>query len=239
MATSPILWRPRWNTYNPQPREGLTLDAGSDIVLASIHRRMASAAPAPLKSAPLQPQDWVRTARARLSKEGIEAVRVEVLARDLGVSKGSFYWHFRDREDLLNSMLTAWEDQERAWIEDATEGKRSAAARWALFVEHYSDVQCCRFEVGLRAWARRDDRVAVRVATMEKGRGIFIAEVLRDVGFAPRAAESWADHAQLVYLGWLDRSTRDPEFRFAGHGLGEYLSELVLAASARLPGRER
>jgi AcrR family transcriptional regulator len=231
--------QPLWNSYNPTLIERLTLVARSDIVLASIRRRMASAAPAPLKSAPLQPQDWVRAARARLSKDGIEAVRVEVLARDLGVSKGSFYWHFRDREDLLNSMLTAWEDQERAWIEEAAEGERSAAARWALLVEHCSDVPRCRLEVGLRAWARRDDRIAVRVAALEKGRGNFIAEVLQDVGFAPRAAQSWAELAQLVFLGWLDRSTRDPEFRLAGRGLGEYLSELVLAASARLPGKER
>jgi len=48
-----------------------------------------------------------------------------------------------------------------------------------------------------------------------------------------------ADLAQLVYLGWLDRSTRDAEFRLAGRGLGEFLSELVLAASARLPGVDR
>ncbi|MGH9712456.1 MAG: TetR/AcrR family transcriptional regulator [Candidatus Acidiferrales bacterium] len=200
---------------------------------------MASAAPAPQKSAPLQPQDWVRAACARLSKEGIEAVRIEVLARDLSVSKGSFYWHFRDRDELLNSMLATWEDQERHWIEDADEGERSAAARWALLVEHRSAPQRCRFEVGLRAWARRDDRVAVRVAAIENGQKDFIAKVLQDVGFAPRAAESWADHAQLVYLGWLDRSTRDAEFRLSGRGLGEFLSELVLAASARLPNKER
>jgi AcrR family transcriptional regulator len=200
---------------------------------------MASAAPAPIKPTPLQPLDWVRAAIARLSQEGIEAVRVEVLARDLRVSKGSFYWHFRDREDLLNSMLAQWEGDETAWLHQAAGGEKSAAARWATYVERSSEVQRCRFEAALRAWARCDDRVAVRVAIIEKGRREFIAEVLQDVGFAPRSAESWADLAQLVYLGWLDRSTRDAEFRLSGRGLGEFLSELVLAASARLPGMDR
>lgn len=200
---------------------------------------MASAAPAPLKPAPRQPHDWVRAASARLSQDGIDAVRVEVLARDLGVSKGSFYWHFRDREDLLNSLLTQWENQENAWLDDAAGGARSAAARWALFVERSSNAERCRFEAGLHAWAHRENRVAVRVAAVEKVRGNFIAEVLKDVGFAPRAAKSWADLVNLVYLGWLDRSTRDAEFRLARRGLGEFLSELVLAASARTPGADR
>src|SRR5271155_404861 len=52
-----------------------------------------------LKSSPLQPDDWIRAAFARLSTEGIESVRIELLARDLGVSKGSFYWHFQAGED--------------------------------------------------------------------------------------------------------------------------------------------
>jgi AcrR family transcriptional regulator len=200
---------------------------------------MASAAPAPLKHTALQPSDWIRAASSRLSQEGIEAVRVEVLARDLHVSKGSFYWHFRDREDLLNSMLLKWEEAETAWLHEATESERSAAARWATLVEHLASAHRCRFEAALRAWARRDDRVAVRVAAAEKARREFIANVLQDVGFAPPAASSWAELAQLMYLGWLDRSTRDAEFRLAGHGLGEFLSELILAASARLPASDR
>ena len=75
--------------------------------------------------------DWIRAATARLAQEGIEAVRVEVLARDLLVSKGSFYWHFRDREDLLNSVLSHWEGEEIAWLHEAAGGEKSAAARWA------------------------------------------------------------------------------------------------------------
>jgi AcrR family transcriptional regulator len=219
--------------------EHLTLAARLYNVQPSIRSRMASAAPAPLKPVPLQPLDWIRAATARFAQEGIEAVRVEVLARDLRVSKGSFYWHFRDREDLLNTMLAHWEGEETAWLHEAAGGEKSAAARWANLVERSADTQRCRFEAALRSWAWRDDRIAGRVAAVEKAGREFIAQVLRDVGFAPRAADSWADLAQLVYLGWLDRSTRDAEFRLAGRGLGEFLSELVLAASARLPGMDR
>src|SRR5262245_28278931 len=59
---------------------------------------------------PLQRDDWVRAARRRLAASGVEAVRVEALARDLGATKGSFYWHFKDRPDLLAAVLREWEE---------------------------------------------------------------------------------------------------------------------------------
>jgi AcrR family transcriptional regulator len=196
---------------------------------------MASPAQAPIRPTPLQSQDWIRAASVRFSQDGVEAVRIELLARDLGVSKGSFYWHFRDREDLLNSVLAEWEREEIAWLHEAFTYQRSPAARWAKFVERAADPQRGRFEAALRGWARRDERVSTRVASIEKERAIHIAGVLREVGFTGEAADTWSELAHLVYLGWLDRATRDTEFRLAGPGLGEFLSQLVLAASTRTP----
>jgi AcrR family transcriptional regulator len=185
-----------------------------------------------LKASPLQPDDWIRAAFARLSTEGIESVRIELLARDLGVSKGSFYWHFQDREELLAKMLDRWEADEGAWL-DETVVTPHAAARWARFVEHCADLSLARLEAALRAWARRDDRVAARISGIEKKRSAHVSSVLRDIGFAPDAAESWGELALLVYLGWLDRATRDLEFQVSGRGLSQFLSDMILAASAR------
>jgi AcrR family transcriptional regulator len=185
-----------------------------------------------LKSSPLQPDDWVRAAFARLSTEGIESVRIELLARDLGVSKGSFYWHFQDREELLGKMLDRWEGDETEWL-GATVVTPRAAARWAQFIEHCADPSRARLEAALRAWARRDERVATRISAIEKKRAKHIASVLRDIGFTPELAESWAEIALLVYLGWLDRATRDLEFQVSGRSLSESLSDLILAASDR------
>jgi AcrR family transcriptional regulator len=199
---------------------------------------MASAAPirAP-KATPLQRGDWVRVAFARLAADGIDAVRVEVLARDLHVSKGSFYWHFRDREELAGAMLDQWDEDEAAWVRDAAAEERSAAARWAELVKHLTDGGHSRLEAGLRDWARRDERVSGRARAVEAERRGFIAAVLRDVGFTARAAEAWSELALLVCLGWVDRASRDAEFRAAPkRGLGDFLSELVLAASARSGG---
>jgi AcrR family transcriptional regulator len=180
----------------------------------------------------LTPDDWIRAAFARVSDQGIEAVRVEVLARDLGVSKGSFYWHFRDRSDLREHMLARWESEELDWL-GSERGDTSAASRWAGFVERITSPDRIRTDAALRAWARCDERVARRLATMERRRAALIASVLREVGFQGSSAEFWSDAALLVCLGWLDRATRDHEFQLASPGLGEFLSELVLAASGR------
>ncbi|MGD0303398.1 MAG: TetR/AcrR family transcriptional regulator [Candidatus Acidiferrales bacterium] len=189
---------------------------------------------ATLKTAPLQPDNWIRAALARLANEGIESVRIELLARDLGVSKGSFYWHFRDREDLLTCVLDRWEADETEWLA-ATDVKMRAAARWARFVEHCADLNHARLEGAVRSWAQRDEgmstRISTRISGIDKKRTAHIASVLRDIGFTAPSAASWSDLALLVYLGWLDRVTRDTEFQSNGRSLGEFLSDLILAAS--------
>jgi len=181
----------------------------------------------------LQPEHWIGAGFARLAAEGIESVRVEVLARDLNVSKGSFYWHFRDREDLLEKMLARWEADEVGWLGSATASGHSAATRWARFVERASLPDGVRTEASLRDWSRRDPRVAARVGAIERNRAGYIAIVLREIGFAPRAADEWSQVVLLVYLGWLDRVTRDADFQSARGTLGELLSDVILAGSAR------
>jgi AcrR family transcriptional regulator len=194
---------------------------------------MASA-PRLAKALPLQPEDWIRAALGKLSEAGVDAVRVEVLARDLNVTKGSFYWHFRDRQDLLEKTLTLWEQRElEALILD--EAAASAATRWARIVQTTGDPSRIQLEASVRSWARRDEQVARRVAAVEQRKTAAIANVLQDVGFSRLAAEAWSEVALLLCLGWVDRATRDHQFQLAGHSLGELLSEIVLAASSRLP----
>jgi len=167
----------------------------------------------------------------RLARHGIESVRVEVLARDLGVSKGSFYWHFRDRSELLEKLLARWEDGELQWL-NAEDGA-GAAMRWAKFVERAADPERMRVEISMRAWARGDERVAARVAAIEARKARLIADVLRDVGFTQAAADSASEVVLLICLGWLDRATPDRHSQPANGSLADLLSDFILAASAR------
>ncbi len=211
------------------------LDPPVDVryAAASIRYRMEN----PLKRsrARLKPRDWIAAGLARLGTQGVDSVRVEVLARDLGISKGSFYWHFPDRSDLLEQMLSQWERGELDWLAPDQDGDEGAASRWARLVNRTANPRRMQIELALREWARRDERVARRLALVEGRKAAFIAGVLREVGFQGSSAESWSEVVLLVSLGWLDRATRDPEFQLANRGLGDFLSELVLAASGRPP----
>jgi AcrR family transcriptional regulator len=70
----------------------------------------------------LRAQDWVEAAYAAMAEGGVGAVAVEPLARRLGVTRGSFYWHFEDRRSLIEAVLKRWE-------EEATEATISATGR--------------------------------------------------------------------------------------------------------------
>jgi len=190
------------------------------------------------KAFPLQPNDWIRAALARLSKDGVDAVRVEVLSRDLGVSKGSFYWHFRDRQDLLEKTLSRWEQHELASLDFDQDAAGGVAARWARIVQATADPGRIQLEASVRSWARREEQVARRVAAVELKKATLIANIFQDIGFTRAAAEAWSEVALLLCLGWLDRATRDPQFQLSGRSLGDFLSELVLAASGGLSSAE-
>jgi AcrR family transcriptional regulator len=195
------------------------------------------ASPATARIGSLHPDDWIRAAQARLASQGVESVRVEVLARDLGVSKGSFYWHFRDRGELLDQLLVRWEDGELDWLN--RDDGAGAPARWARFIERTASPERMRTEIALRAWARGDERVAMRVADIEKRKARLVADVLREIGFAQTAAEVSSEVVLLICLGWLDRATRDNQFQHASRSLRELLSDFILAASAGSPAPNR
>jgi len=169
---------------------------------------------------------------ARLAADGVESVRVELLARDLHVSKGSFYWHFRDREELLGKILSHWESEQDAGLSSCAE--QAAARRWAAFVEQNSAEEWVRRELGIRSWARKDAKVAALVAAADDKKRRFIAEVLTDIGFGSSAANSWADVMLLVWLGWLDRAANQAGPEAKRSSLSDVLSKIVLAASEQL-----
>lgn len=180
----------------------------------------------------LDRDNWIGAGLEVLSTRGIEAVHVETLAKLLRISKGSFYWHFRDREDLLDAMLASWEAQQSDW-QAADEGiGRNPAETWAKLLEVISRPEYGRLDLGVFSWAREDDKVRRRVSEVEKRRLAHLVHIFREIGFSSRQAEQWAGTALLAYVGWVDRATRDSAFRESGPDLATALSRIILAASA-------
>src|SRR5260370_14755379 len=104
---------------------------------------------------------WVDAALQALAAGGPDAVRVEALAVRLGVSKGGFYWHFTDRQALLEEMLDTWE---KAGTEDIIARVDSqpgdARAKLQKLFDITSSPEGLAVELAVRDWSRRDSDVA-------------------------------------------------------------------------------
>ena len=146
------------------------------------------------KGAPLDRDAWVKGALAALADYGHAGLRVEVLAKRLSVTKGSFYWHFRDRRDLLDAVLDRWKEGR---IDDirhqtaATNGGERAALRHTI--EVYSASRNRRglpIELAIREWARHDTRAAAVVEEVDAERLLCAERLFRQLGLSPAEAKA-------------------------------------------------
>jgi AcrR family transcriptional regulator len=117
---------------------------------------------------------WIEEGLRALGVGGPEAVRVETLAQELGVTKGGFYWYFDDRSALLEEMLDAWE---RVVVDDAIEiiegggGNGKAKLRRLFAVASSPEALGLRMiDLAVRDWARRDKAVAKRLRRVDNRR---------------------------------------------------------------------
>jgi AcrR family transcriptional regulator len=184
-------------------------------------------------------EDWIDAAIDRLAADGIDAVRVELLARDLGVTKGSFYWHFKSRADLLDAVLGEWEASTDRLAEDAAEAPTPTdriERMVRLIGAAAANPDQARRESAILAWAQTDAAVAKRVAAVEARRIASVRQLLEESGFPPADAAWWADAGYTLYAGTISRGARDPDFDPGSHE--DYLTRVLDAAQA-LVGRDR
>mgnify|MGYP000733002821 CR=1 FL=1 len=109
----------------------------------------------------LTKEDWLRAAMELLRTRGIGGVRVLPLAKELGVSRGSFYWHFEDHDDLLRCMLDWWDrEMTESVIQYSEEAGGSVSKRLMLVAEDVVRFHRNRYETAVRTWAAGDKRAA-------------------------------------------------------------------------------
>lgn len=135
---------------------------------------------------------WVEEGLRALAEGGVDAVRVEALAKALGVTKGGFYGYFADRDALLRQMLDAWE---RASVGDVLE--RIAQADGSLLDKArlagqltFSDDRVLPIDLAVREWARRDQMVAHRLRQVDNQRMQLLREAISTVCSEPEEIEA-------------------------------------------------
>jgi len=119
---------------------------------------------------------WIDEGLRALAAGGPEAVRIEPLARALGVSKGGFYWHFDDRRALLEEMLDTWERLSVDEVIERVEGEGGdAKARLRrLSALASSRDELLRIDLAVRDWSRRDQTVAERLRRVDNRRMAYM-----------------------------------------------------------------
>ncbi len=187
----------------------------------------------------LSPREWVMAGLNALAEGGIDSVKVERLARVLRVSKGSFYWHFRDRRDLLDALLEFWQrDLTGQLIADSADlptprARLEALARGSLDARS-GDVDVAQAEAALRAWAAQDEAAGNVCRIVDARRVAHVAAELVSMGVAPGRAELFAGAIYLALIGLFTVRRYTPEL--ADDEAVRLVVALVLDEAERKPG---
>jgi AcrR family transcriptional regulator len=160
---------------------------------------------------PLSPDDWARAALAAIARGGVGAVAVETVAAELGATKGSFYWHFKNRSALIQAALDRWElEGTDAVIEELEREPDPAARLKKLLTAAFELGPTDRAEIALLA--HPDHPATLRaVRRVTERRITYISQQLEALGWGPGAALDRAMLMYYVYAGYLQMTHVAPD----------------------------
>jgi AcrR family transcriptional regulator len=152
-----------------------------------------------MKDNRLTAKDWVDAGLADLARKGFTALKAETLAKRLGVSRGSFYWHFADVGAYHGAILQRWREiameEIIAGVERDT-GDRMTALLHRVFMAE------SRLEMAVRTWAISEERAGRAVEAVDRERLAYVQGLLVAAGRDKRQAEARARILYWTYLGY-------------------------------------
>ncbi|MFC3193165.1 TetR/AcrR family transcriptional regulator [Marinicella sediminis] len=155
------------------------------------------------KKKSLNPADWEAATLDVIAHQGVSAVAVENIAKDLGVTKGSFYWHFANRKDLIISALKSWQRDDRAVIKEKIWSIKDPQERLnAWFSLSAQPLQSHLIYATLLA-DRQHDYVAKLLKEVTMERLAYLQKSYQAIGYPEDQAKQQALLAYSVYVGYL------------------------------------
>ncbi|AFY39209.1 regulatory protein TetR [[Leptolyngbya] sp. PCC 7376] len=149
-------------------------------------------------------QDWINLGLKVLSESGVAAVRVEPLAKLLEVTKGSFYWHFKNRAELLDALIDAWIANDTDGIIEQVEREKGDASAKLLRLFELAVQDDGQVENAIRAWARNEPQVAVVLKDVDQRRFDYTKNLFLELDFTPFEATT---RARMVYYSLVGEFT--------------------------------
>ncbi|MEM9292365.1 MAG: TetR/AcrR family transcriptional regulator [Acidobacteriota bacterium] len=154
----------------------------------------------------LDQEGWVRAAMEALSRGGLRAVAVEPLARSLGVTKGSFYWHFKNRGELIEALLDAFEARATDAVVHRLEPIPDPAERLTTLVAAATSCKALGREVALATSAAAgEEPIASRYRRVSARRQRYLIGLYEQIGVEPEEAVRFGTATYTWFLGLLHR----------------------------------
>ena len=183
----------------------------------------------PTAAVRLNRDDWLDAAFAAAVEHGFDGVRVLVLADALGVSRGSFYWHFKDHANLITALLERWRAAEAASNQRLQQPASDDPVKDleqlldAALAHGGADLSNMRFELALRGLGRRDAAVAAMLLEVDQARMALFAGKFARITPDTKTAIDLAALFYLTIVGSFQALSR-PQ---AAHPTKQYLTEII------------
>lgn len=175
----------------------------------------------------LSATDWLDAGLKALAKNGVAALKADPLAKALGVSRGSFYWHFRDVEAFHAAVLARWRDIATERIIANVE-RHADAAQAVEYLLRGAFAARSDLEVAVRSWATHDAAARKTVREIDQRRMSYIEALLKRSGMAAETARA---RAQILYWAFLGFELSDKPL--PGKERERLIEELIRVSGSR------
>lgn len=191
---------------------------------------------------------WLEAAYDALLEGGVDAVKILPLAKKLKLSRTSFYWFFKDREELLAALIARWRDKNTGNLVRRAEAYAESIAEATLNVfDCWLDTALfdAKFEFAIRSWALQSEEILGEVQSADNARLEALGRMFARFGHEPVAADVRARTLYLVQIGYISMQTEEelelrlkriPEYVAIFTGTGPEQREIDRFLSRHRPG---
>lgn len=162
-------------------------------------------------------QTWIEAGFQMLAQGGIDSVRVDRISKKIGLTRGSFYWHFKSRAELLDAMLELWHQiSTKDVIELVEQEKANPSNRLSSLLKLSTRRPDAKYggkfaEMSIRVWGANSEKAAKIIAQVDKERTQFVHKLLIEMQIEPALASMLAEIIYNAYVGMMSRDLSEKE----------------------------
>jgi len=171
--------------------------------------------------------DWEQQALILIAEKGIRAVAVESLARRMGVTKGSFYWHFNNRESLLEQSLIRWEKHDATNLQTSLSAIEDPRERLRSFFRRTGREKLTHSVYSSLCTASDHPQVEPLLERVAKRRMKHIEKAFEEIGFEPKEASHRARLTYSAYLGFLQLQQQHQTPSLSSEEFEAYMTHVI------------